>query len=301
MPDDKWDQYAAEPATDDKWAKYAAPPPQQTPAEAGFFNTLGQGLIGAGKSALRTVYNSGAVQGPPYLQGSGLNINTAPAPEAVQPTNTAQKVGGYAETGAELVAPFLGAGKAAVAANEALPSFGKGSALFEELKNSIGSIPVDTSAVMPIAKDAAGMMGHTPPKAVTDYLKVMTPKNVEMPFGTSGAGPAQIPADLTYNQARDLYSAVTKLTVKEAQESSGPMLNKVREFASALDDSIRSAIPSMSDAQKYAAAMEEYAKAGTLDRQIDALKKYGIPVAAGALGVEGLRRLLNASGHILGQ
>ncbi len=276
--------------------------PEQTPAESSMFTNLKQGAIGAVKGAVRSVYNAGSLQGPQYLQGSGLSLNTAPAPEAVQPTNTAQRIGGYAETAGELAAPFLGVGKAAVAATEALPSFGKAAPIFEELKQSIGHIPIDMTEPLRLAQEAKSMMGFVTPKAVNDIIRELAPSGKAFVGKGASSIPMKVtPEPLDYNRVRDLYTSLSELSADEMQKLKRPMLRKIVEIASATDDSIRSAIPTMTDEQRYGAAMKEYAAAGSLGRKIEILRKYGIPAAAAGIGLAEAYKYLKLGVSMAGQ
>jgi hypothetical protein len=253
--------------------------PQQTLEESGFFNTLGQGAIGAGKSALRTIYNSGSVQGPQYLGGSGLNVNTASAPEAIQPTNTAQKVGGYAETAAELAAPFIGGGQAAM---EALPNAKRAGQAIGAVEDAIGHLPVDTSDVMTAAQRAMqlGTRGAKPPQVITDFFKRMSP-TFEGDVATS------IPSHMTFEEARDFYSNARNITREELSNLKGKQIDAMVNFANSLGDSLTKTAQQGGQGAQYAAALKEYRQAKTLGDVIDAAKKWGIPASLGLLGAKG--------------
>jgi len=270
---------------------YEIEPPQQTAQEAGFFQNVGQGIIGAGKSILRGIPPVQAATNAydAYAQASGK-----PASTLLEPSNKAQKMGGYAETAAELA---LGAMPTAVAAEAALPNAQRAGKLFQQVEQHIGQIPIDTTQVMAEAQRAKELsaLGHEPAKPITDFLRRMTPKGVEFPFGTAEApgNPAQLPSPMTFQEGRDLYSAASRFTAEQMQKLSGKMQHQVIQFADALDTSLRNAAASMTEGERYAAAMKEFHEASDLGRKIDVLKKWGIP----AVGIP----LLGTLGYKLGQ
>ena len=119
--------------------------------------------------------------------------------------------------------------------------------------------------------------GHgNPPAPVAQFLKRMAVK-------FEGEQATRLPARLTFQEARDMYSAARNLTRNQLDNLTGKMGSEVIKFASALGDSLQNAAQSLGQGEKYAAAMKEYRNAKTVGDVVDVAKRYGIRIGLGGL------------------
>lgn len=96
---------------------------------------------------------------------------------------------------------------------------------------------------------------------------------------------------LTYEEARDFYSNVSRLSADEMNRLTPPMKRAVAQFARDLGDTITTTATHAGKGEQYLKAMSEYAKSMRLRDFMDDVKKAGIKAlpwgAAGAAGTAG--------------
>lgn len=158
---------------------------------------------------------------------------------------------------------------------KALPNFQRAGTKFQTVMGATKDVPIDISKPGELAlrvQDLAGR-GGSMPKAVRDFLKRVT-------------DPGKAP--MTYDEARDFYSNLTRLSADESRRLTPVMRRSVAEFTRSLNDSITKAASSVGQGTTYQSAMKEYHRAAQLAqtgrRVKDQLVKYAIPgglVAAG--------------------
>lgn len=268
----------------------APPVPQGTPGLRGTALGIGKGLL---STAADTMNWAGGLTPQMWATQLGARLGGLPATNQLagiptpQPQGTAEKVGYWGEKGAEMAAPLFPIGEGALTLARNLPNMPRAGAALEAIEQRIGQTPIDTSNVMTAAQRAKELSeaGHGTSAPVTAFLRRMSPK--EMPY----PGAPDQPAAMTFQEGRDLYSAAKDFTANELQNMTGKMQHQVIEFKNQLGQSLQNAATSMGEGT-YAPAMQEYAKASTLQERIDVLKKWGIPALLGGGGGYTLLRKL---------
>jgi len=94
---------------------------------------------------------------------------------------------------------------------------------------------------------------------------------------------------MSYQEARQFYSNLNRLSVKELTGLGDNTKRLLSNFVSALDDSIREAVEPIGQGENYAKAMQEYARGAQRSKLFEkVIKKYVVPAAvtgiAGGLG-----------------
>lgn len=132
-------------------------------------------------------------------------------------------------------------------------------------------VAIDTAKLDKIASKAMGMLGHSPTNAIRDYTK----------YREAGQ-------PLTFEQARDLYSAASSKTAEESSRVSSKMKSMGVAFTKALHEELTAAADSVGHGDTYAKAIKDYGQAKQLYRSLAKAAKYGVAAAgAGAMGRAG--------------
>lgn len=204
-------------------------------------------------------------------------------------------IGGVMEA-ATIPSSFVG-GPAAGKAVELVPSTAYASHLFNlvehggtvldaaapsgmRLVKGASAIPVKLTRTADEALRAMelGQRGGTPAKPVMDLLERAT-KFARVP-GTKARTAAP---PMTYSEARDFYTNLTKLSAEQGASLSGPMKRQIGLVAQALKADIGAAAGQVHQAGNYFEAMRNYAQASKLKRAaLDIAKWVGIPTGTAA-------------------
>jgi polyhydroxyalkanoate synthesis regulator phasin len=191
-----------------------------------------------------------------------------------QPTNTAQRVGGAAETATELA---LAAVPTAKAVGEVLPSTARAGRAFGDVMGSAKSVPLDITETGDAALRIKQLSerGSSMPQAVQKLLQRMTDPNK---------------GDLTFEEARDFYSNISRLSANEMGKLTPKMTSEVVKVRTALNKALTKAAESVGKGEQYAGAMKEYAKASqakeVAEQLWSLLKKHAPAAAASGVGLE---------------
>lgn len=178
-------------------------------------------------------------------------------------TNPAQMVGGGVETLAELAIP----GAKAV---EALPNAARAGRGFQEVMSAARHVPVDVNAPGQVALRIQELAdrGASMPMVVRKFLGRIT-------------DPAK--ADLTYEEARDFASNISRLSADEYGRLTPVIAREVASLRASLNQAIGGAAAKAGKLAEYRSAMSEYASAMHLQQMItDALEgaKRALPYAS---------------------
>lgn len=162
------------------------------------------------------------------------------------------------------------------AAVDAIPNAERAGKNFQEVMGAAKNVPINTeepgNAALRVWQlaDRGGSM----PKAVRNLLARM-------------GDPEKPP--LAYEEARDFYSNISRLSAAEQQRLTPVMKRAVGELRAALDAANEGAAGEVGKAELYRAAMKEYRNAARLRGVADASVKYGKRAAVtGAVGAAGL-------------
>ena len=161
--------------------------------------------------------------------------------DATPYTNTAQKVGGGLETVAEMVLPGM-------AGTKAVPSATRAGALFQDVMGAAKNVAVDTADPGNVALRIQQLAerGGSMPMAVRKFINRVT-------------DPAK--ADLTYEEARDFASNISRLSVDETKRLTPVVRMEVANMRVALNEAIAKAAQKAGKGAEYKTAMKEYAQA----------------------------------------
>lgn len=161
------------------------------------------------------------------------------------------------------------------AAQAAMPSRVRAGEKFQEVMSAAKNQPVDVGRAGDTALriQELAQRGGRMPKAVNDFLRRTTdPKK----------------GDLTYNEARDFLTNISRLSADESMRLTPGMKRLVGELRAVLDKSTEAAAGQVGKANQYRAAMTEYRRAAKandfLQNTTRVLKKYGTQGAAAAAG-----------------
>ena len=199
------------------------------------------------------------------------------------------RIGRGLETGVELYA----AGKTPVTeAVEAIPSTARAARNFQTVMAAAKDVPVDLGGpggVGDVAlriKDLADR-GGVLPKGVNDLLKYAT-------------DPSKPP--MTYEVARDFASNISRLSRDELGKLTPVMQREVANLRVVLNKAVGQTASLAGKGQEYAAAMNEYARAMRARQFIETgLRRYGIPLTAGAGGMWILNKALHGAAGLFGE
>lgn len=198
-------------------------------------------------------------------------------------SNAPQQVGGALETVAELAVPVTKGTKAAAAM---LPSTEKAGVKFQQVMARAATVPVDTQASGQVALriNELAERGGSMPMAVRKYLNRVTDPNK---------------ATLTYEEARDFASNISRLSANEFGRLTPVVAREVANLRVTLNKEIAGAAVRAGKGKEYAQAMTEYAKAmrlrGFFESAVQGAKR-NLPwasVAGGTYyGMQKLKQLL---------
>lgn len=248
----------------------------RTQSGGGMLNTAKDLGAGFAKAAGRTVQTL-ADDVPHFFGGAGLSdyLDLATGQpdgsgyqrvkQGLQNTNTAQTIGGLVEGAAELAIPVT---KAA----EAVPTTAKAGAKFQEVMGAAKNIAVDTNApgdvalrIQQLADRSASM-----PMVVRKFLNRVT-------------DPAK--AEMTYEEARDFASNISRLSANEYQRLSPVVAREVANLRVTLNKAVGDAAGKAGKGKEYADAMREYARAmqvrGAVESALEGAKR-SLPYATAA-------------------
>lgn len=182
-------------------------------------------------------------------------------------TNTAQRVGGAAETVAELAMPALKAAKA-------VPSASRASRAIQAVTTAAKDAPVNIEGPGQVALRIQQLAdrGGTMPRMVGKLLQRVT-------------DPEKAP--MAFEEGRDFYSNVSRLSADEYNRLTGPVKHEIGNLRATLHDALTGAADTVGAGKQYAGAVKEYAQAAKLTHYKDALLKFLIQKAAPAAGAGG--------------
>lgn len=191
--------------------------------------------------------------------------------QGLQPKGTAQRLGGYAETGAEVLAPVAAGVKAGAEAMSTASAASK----FQNVMGAAKNFPVDVSAPGDVALRIQQLAerGGTMPQTVRKFLGRITDP-------TKG--------DLTYEEARDFASNISRLSANEYGRLTPVISREVANLRVALNQAVAKTAAAAGKGEQYAQAMNDYARAmklrGLFDDVVTGAKKALPYVTAGGAG-----------------
>lgn len=287
-----WDKYKeTTPTSPGPWAKYAQPSqltttpiaaPETPPEEYGSTGfehyqapSVSQLAVGAAKSVPGLTGGlTGFEQGENSLSPEEMKVGMQAAKE---PQNAAQQAGHTIGSVAQAL-PWgeLAAAKAGPEfvnlVHKVLPSAMKADAgeLFASVAKDANKVPVSLDN----AGDAALKLMDWQRKTqlgptINKFLNRIT--NGKM-------GP------LTYEEARDYYSLLSKMSVDETTKLAGPVKYTLQKMTAGLKTDIGDAADQVGRAADYYKAMGDYAKAAKLQEWYALAKKYAIRAGLAAAG-----------------
>lgn len=246
------------------------PTPAVTPASPSALSTLLDLAKGFGKGAVHTGIDLASMASQSQMI-PGVNPRTLP-PQVTDMllgktahSNTTQRIGGAAETVAEMAIPVT---KAA----EAVPSAARAGRAFQEVMGAAKHAAVDTNAPGEVALRIQQLAdrGASMPMAVRKFLARIT---------------APDKGEMTYEEARDFASAISRLSANEAQRLTPVVAREVANLRVTLNHAVAKAAEAAGKGPQYKAAMREYAQAMKVKDAVDAVvegAKKGLPYATAA-------------------
>lgn len=180
------------------------------------------------------------------------------------------------------IGPPAGAG--AQAGVNAIPRVARAGAKFEQVMAAAKDIPIDTKEVGDAALRVFELSnsGGTLPKAVNDLLKRLTAPLSKKAAALGGEKPP-----LTYREARDFATNISRLSVDEMNKLTPVMKRQVAELAAQLNKANAEAAKAVGKGAEYKSAMREYANAMRMRDMIDTAIKHSKKAALGAAGLGG--------------
>lgn len=172
---------------------------------------------------------------------------------------------------------------------DALPSATRAGAKFQGVMSAAKDVPIDTAGVGNAALRISQLAerGGTMPKAVRDILKRMTDPDK---------------ADMTYGEARDFYSNISRLSANEFQRLTPVVKREVINMRLALNGALTKAAGVAGKGEDYTAAMKEYANAARMREFGEMVKKWALPAGAGgAAALYGRKKLADLASLVSGQ
>lgn len=224
----------------DKRAAYSAPQPEATPLPA----AASLGMLP-----------------PSTMQGDPQSMNGWKAEHA-----EVGRMVDEAEMMAEPLAPTL-ALKGLSAAVAAVPTRARAGQKFQQVMQAVGDKPVDIARTGDAALRISQLAerGGSMPKAIRDFLRRAT-------------DPSK--GDITYKEARDFYSNISRLSADEAKRLTPVVRKELGDLRVALDQALAKTAASGGQERVYRAAMREYRIASRTRELAGQLAKWG----AGAVG-----------------
>ena len=210
------------------------------PSEAQILSALGQGQGGPSSTALPEAATAGMLpQSTPQGDPQGVNGWNAEHAEIGRLVDEAPIM-------AEPLMPNLVKGARAVIG--AIPTRAKAGAKFKEVMGAVGQNTVDVGAPGNAALRISEMAerGGTMPKVVRDFVRRVTDPQK---------------ADLTYREARDFYSNISRLSADEYQRLTPALRMEVGKMRVALDRALAATAKAGGKEEVYRAAMKQYALA----------------------------------------
>lgn len=246
-----------------------------TPKGGGVLNTAKDVAIGAAKGLGSTVAglgelaaNAGAIPG--VMPGTMLNPAFRHpafqrAEEATTASNTAQRVGKVGEQVAEVAIPALKGARM-------IPNAARAGQKLQGVLQAAKDVPLDVNAAGDVALRIQQLAerGGTMPRMVRGFLQRAT-------------DPTKAP--INFDEGRDFYSNISRLSKDEYGRLTGPVQREVGNLRAALNSTLQSAADTVGQGENYAKGIKEYAQAAKLSNYKDALIKAlgkGLPVAGGA-------------------
>ena len=169
---------------------------------------------------------------------------------------------------------------------EALPSAKHAGHVLNEIEMTAAKVPVNlakSQQELQRLKELSAT-GHGNIPAINKLIKRTTTTLSDIKQGK----PMSIDRPLTYEEARDFYKAITRLTVKDSKAITPAMKRQLGAVASALKQDIGDAAGQVGESARYYASMKEYARAKRLASVAGAmtrtLGKYGVKAVLGAAG-----------------
>lgn len=229
--------------------------------------------VGAAKGAAHTAIDLGqAVHQIPGVSSAvdalyGLQgLSKTAFPEARTSTaysNPTQMAGGAIESLAEMAVPVT---KAA----GAVPTIAKAGQKFESVMGAARNVAVNTEAPGQVALriNQLAERGGSMPMAVRKFLGRITDPNK---------------AQMTYEEARDFASNISRLSANEFQRLTPAVAREVATLRVSLNQVIADAAQQAGKLPEYRAAMREYAQAKKIKSAVDAAisgAKKGVPYAS---------------------
>ena len=149
-----------------------------------------------------------------------------------------------------------------------IPSAAKAGAKFQQVMSKAKNVSVDISGPGNLALEVAekGARGGTTPRAVTGFIRRITDPE---------KGP------LTYEEARDWASNISRLSADEFQRLTPVMRREMIRFRVALNQAVGRAAESVGEGKTYTSAMKEFSRAAKLRDVADDVwtqtKRWAIP------------------------
>lgn len=199
--------------------------------------------VGTATDAIGNALGGAAGQALYGTQAQPASGDTAfqQARDNTQYSNAPQMVGGGLETAAELAVPVT-------KGVQALPNAERAGKTFQAVMGAAKSQPVDVNAAGQIALRVQELAdrGASMPMVVRKFLNRIT---------SPTAGP------MTYDEARDFSSNISRLSANEYQRLSPVVARQVGELRVTLNRAVADAAQAAGKGADYADAMKEYAQA----------------------------------------
>lgn len=217
-----------------------------------------------------------------FAQGVGAAVPFA----GIETPDSVQGYTGRVAGEAALMAIPVAKGVKAI--GEAIPSAARATANFQRVMAAAHDTPIDISApgnaalrIQELAERGASM-----PQAVRKFIvRVTDPEK----------------AALTYKEARDFYSNISRLSADEFMRLTPVMKREVGQMRAALNGSLEKAAAAVDKLPEYQSAMKEYAQAARLGKLTnDAIKgatRYLLPGGAAYYGFRKVSDLMSGGGR----
>jgi uncharacterized protein YcfJ len=251
-----------------------------TPSKAGkMFDTVAQSAVNAAPGIAGTVgaVAGGAIAGP--IGASAGGAFGSAVGEAGRERAEGEKPSGEKQVKSALLGGLAGPAEELGAA---IPLKSRAGKLLASVSEKAGNVPVDLdrSAEHLLRTKELADAGGSMPMSINKMLRRVT-------------DPSKGP--LTYSEARDFYSNITRLSADEMDRLTPVMKAQVGKVAAALKDDIGQAAAKVNKAADYYAGIREYAKAAQLQRAGERISKQLLKMAAVAAGAEGAYQLGKAA------
>lgn len=152
-----------------------------------------------------------------------------------------------------------------------LPNMARAGEKFQKVMAATKKVPLETGATGQSVYRATELAerGGTMPKAVRDLFKRLTDPEK---------------GDLNYEEARDFYRNISRLSADETKRLTPVMRRQVGQIRADLNSALEGAAAKTGNAGNYKSAMKEYSRAARLRDFGEKVKKYALPAGVG-LGV----------------